>query len=361
MLQLLVSRPVLRSELRHFHPFARTLTTARTSSAHHARLHSSRLSSTSPPRPGPEPESGPGPAPHPRTLQPSTRRHPFANLPPLFSLSPPFTLRRPLSYLPPFLLWPLYLLLYSIALVPMLAFLFNRVVNLQVITGPSMRPTLNPDVTLPTYGDNNDSHLNSDGRGSKPGRPATGFFGSVSAQLGLGSATAVYAEDARRASLWRDVVLVWRWKPWVGLSRGQVVLVVHPLDPSQLVAKRVVALSGDVVRPRAPDGVANVERDEEGWMGKKVVGGMGDGDGEAAVRVRVPEGHVWVEGDKGDESCDSNQYGAVAMGLVVGKVTRVVFPWSRWGVVHVYNVAKRRVEPGRDEAAKEYDLAVGLG
>ncbi len=74
---------------------------------------------------------------------------------------------------------------------------------------------------------------------------------------------------------------------------------------------------------------------------KRVVALEGDGvitkNTYPVPMEEVPVGHVWVEGDGGEEgrSYDSNYYGPVSKALVVGKVVGVVWPlgragWVRW-------------------------------
>lgn len=58
-----------------------------------------------------------------------------------------------------------------------------------------------------------------------------------------------------------------------------------PNNPEQLTTKRIVALQGDVVHPLPPS---------------------------PPGPVRIPPGHVWVEGDSRFRSRDSNTYGPVS-------------------------------------------------
>jgi len=92
------------------------------------------------------------------------------------------------------------------------------------------------------------------------------------------------------ALLSRDIILAQRHHATANLRRGQVVLYRSPADPEKVAVKRVVGLEGDEVVTRP-------------------VGGDGGGGGGEAVRVGA--GKVWVEGDEGFWSVDSNVYGAV--------------------------------------------------
>ena len=100
----------------------------------------------------------------------------------------------------------------------------------------------------------------------------------------------------------RDAVLIDRmFATWY--ARGDVLVLSSPIEPSEMVIKRVVALGGDWVRRR--DNSA---------------------DSRAGDFVRVPAGHLWVEGDNERFSNDSNTYGAVPAGLVRGRVLGKVWP-----------------------------------
>lgn len=91
------------------------------------------------------------------------------------------------------------------------------------------------------------------------------------------------------------------------------------------MVKRVVGVEGDLVRLRRNARVLDgLERD-----------GMGGGGFAMAVEgvVEVPTGHLWVEGDEGFHSRDSNDYGPIPKGLVTARVKYIVWPPSRVGRV----------------------------
>uniref|UniRef100_A0A673GJC4 Mitochondrial inner membrane protease subunit 2 n=1 Tax=Sinocyclocheilus rhinocerous TaxID=307959 RepID=A0A673GJC4_9TELE len=46
--------------------------------------------------------------------------------------------------------------------------------------------------------------------------------------------------------------------------------------------------------------------------------------------VRVPDGHLWIEGDHHGHSFDSNTFGPVSRGLVHGRASHIIWPPSRW-------------------------------
>ncbi|KAH9909059.1 mitochondrial carrier [Xylariomycetidae sp. FL2044] len=103
----------------------------------------------------------------------------------------------------------------------------------------------------------------------------------------------------------RDAVFTLKYNAQYGLRRGMIVTFWHPYNPEMIVVKRIVGLPGDVLRTRDPYPVAT---------------------------IRVPEGHVWVEGDAGPrDSRDSNDFGPISIGLIIGKVTHIVWPLHRAG------------------------------
>lgn len=46
--------------------------------------------------------------------------------------------------------------------------------------------------------------------------------------------------------------------------------------------------------------------------------------------VRVPRGHIWVEGDHHGHSFDSNSFGPVSLGLLHAHATHILWPPERW-------------------------------
>jgi len=110
-------------------------------------------------------------------------------------------------------------------------------------------------------------------------------------------------------ALWaQDWVWVNTWRARnFNFSQGDVVVYVSPKDPYDYIIKRVIALEGDII---------SSDRYERPY-------------------VRVPEGHLWLEGDNWGNSVDSNKYGPVSKGLVFGVATHIVWPPSRWQNLHL--------------------------
>ncbi|KAF7707592.1 mitochondrial inner membrane protease subunit 2 [Silurus meridionalis] len=100
-----------------------------------------------------------------------------------------------------------------------------------------------------------------------------------------------------------DVVLLNRWSVRnYEVQRGDIVSVVSPKNPKQKIIKRVIALEGDFIKTL-------------GYKNRY---------------VRVPDGHLWIEGDHHGHSLDSNTFGPVSLGLLHGRASHILWPPNRW-------------------------------
>nr|CAB3256090.1 mitochondrial inner membrane protease subunit 1-like [Phallusia mammillata] len=104
----------------------------------------------------------------------------------------------------------------------------------------------------------------------------------------------------------RDIVMLDRTpittRDYSQIQRGNIITFRSPRNPNDINIKRVIGLEGDTVRTL-------------GYKNKLVL---------------VPPGHCWVEGDNNRSSDDSNKFGPISLGLVIGLATRIVFPLGRW-------------------------------
>jgi inner membrane protease subunit 1 len=98
-----------------------------------------------------------------------------------------------------------------------------------------------------------------------------------------------------------DVVLVDKLSPrmWAPIERNDVVVADSSFKKDFSVCKRVIGLPGDVIVPA-----------------------------RGSYGVRVPEGHVWIEGDNPQNSIDSRAYGPVPVGTIQGRVVARIWPLS---------------------------------
>lgn len=122
--------------------------------------------------------------------------------------------------------------------------------------------------------------------------------------------------------IWRDVVVFDRVSVQsIGkFARGEVVALRSPTNPSDLLVKRIVALEGDVVQTLPP---------------------------YPEQEVKVPPGHVWLEGDEGFRTIDSNRWGPVPLGLIDSKLTFIIWPPPRFGPLPTPLQRKTGTEEGR--------------
>ncbi|KAF7560537.1 hypothetical protein G7046_g3622 [Stylonectria norvegica] len=150
--------------------------------------------------------------------------------------------------------------------------------------------------------------------------PVIAMFNLHVAELTMVDGASMYPlmNDDKDSTLRRDVILNWKWAPQEKVERGMVVTLRSPTHPEVIAVKRVVALENDVVQTKAPYPLAT---------------------------VRVPQGHVWVEGDgPPGSSLDSNTYGAVSKQLLTGRVTHIVFPLRKFGAVRWWEHQRPLVE-----------------
>ncbi|KAI1130719.1 mitochondrial inner membrane protease subunit-like protein [Nemania abortiva] len=111
-----------------------------------------------------------------------------------------------------------------------------------------------------------------------------------------------------------DIVLNFKYNAQYALQRGMIVTFWNPFRPEAMTVKRIVGLPGDVITTRNPH----------------------------VPKVVVPPNHVWVEGDGGErDSLDSNDYGPIATGLIIGKVTHLLWPLHRAGRVRWWEYADK--------------------
>lgn len=107
-------------------------------------------------------------------------------------------------------------------------------------------------------------------------------------------------------SAWNDVIIFDRFSVNSGkpILRGDIVSLRDPIRYKRTIVKRVVAVSGDVVKTLPP---------------------------YLQPEVLIPEGHIWVEGDEPFHSLDSNSFGPIPLALVDAKLRYIVWPLHRLG------------------------------
>ena len=118
----------------------------------------------------------------------------------------------------------------------------------------------------------------------------------------------------------RDMVVMQKYglRAPEAFARGDVVVLRSPTDPQKVLIKRVLGVAGDVVAPRPTSTYPK-------------------------AHIKLPASHLWVEGDY-VHSLDSNDFGPVSSGLVLGKARYIVWPPRRWGPVESKEIAEDRVD-----------------
>ena len=85
------------------------------------------------------------------------------------------------------------------------------------------------------------------------------------------------------------------------IKPGEIVVARSPTNARQTVCKRVRAVAGEEVK--VPGAF---------WQPEK--------------RLRIPQGHIWLQGDNPNNSTDSRHYGPVPLALVKGRVFFKLWP-----------------------------------
>jgi signal peptidase I len=116
---------------------------------------------------------------------------------------------------------------------------------------------------------------------------------------------------------------------WSGPSRGDIVVFRFPLDPSRRFIKRVIGLPGDSVEAR--DGLVYVNGAvlDEPYIAAapRYVG---------AWLVQADE--LFVLGDNRNNSSDSQNWGPLPLGEVIGKAVLVYWPLPDVGLIPHYTL-----------------------
>ncbi|KAK6465497.1 peptidase S24/S26A/S26B/S26C [Scheffersomyces coipomensis] len=104
-----------------------------------------------------------------------------------------------------------------------------------------------------------------------------------------------------------DIVLVQKFnlKSINSLNRGDIIMFRSPNNPEKILTKRILGIQGDIINAKSPP--------------------------YPKSQTKIPRNHVWVEGDNSFHSIDSNNFGPISQGLVIGKVIYILWPLNRFG------------------------------
>eukprot|EP00938_MAST-03A_sp_MAST-3A-sp1_P001336 g1336.t1 len=139
--------------------------------------------------------------------------------------------------------------------------------------------------------------------------PVTMAFNGVIGGLGVVKGCSMQPTlnpDLLRDDLFSDRIILDRWSVHSNrISRGDVVVLRSPVNSKTMLVKRVIALPGDRVRTSYGKG----------------------------PYVSVPEGRCWIEGDNSRNSNDSNNFGAIPLGLIDARAVCVLWPPTNWKII----------------------------
>ncbi len=121
-----------------------------------------------------------------------------------------------------------------------------------------------------------------------------------------------------------DRILIEPWSyVFAGVSRGDVVVMRSPVDPSVDYIKRVIGLPGDEILVAAGAVWVNGELLREPYAVQE--------DRELFQWTRVIDEHYFVLGDNRPHSSDSREFGLVPASFLRGRVDLRVWPLPRMG------------------------------
>ncbi|XP_050529140.1 mitochondrial inner membrane protease subunit 2-like isoform X2 [Daktulosphaira vitifoliae] len=89
------------------------------------------------------------------------------------------------------------------------------------------------------------------------------------------------------------------------IKPGDVIVAISPRNPKETIIKRVIGTEGDTVTSK---------RNEYSPI----------------IKITIPKGHIWIEGDNKGHTYDSTTFGPISKGLVVAKVPVIIWPPNRW-------------------------------
>ncbi|TDG41787.1 hypothetical protein AWZ03_011802 [Drosophila navojoa] len=104
-------------------------------------------------------------------------------------------------------------------------------------------------------------------------------------------------------------------KYWRKYQSGDIIIAVSPVNASQYICKRIVAVSGEKITTLKP---TPIEAETAPRQPTEV----------KMVTDYVPHGCVWIEGDNKSNSSDSRYYGPIPLGLIRSRVVCRIWPLS---------------------------------
>lgn len=104
-------------------------------------------------------------------------------------------------------------------------------------------------------------------------------------------------------------------------NRNDIIIAIHPNQPTGLICKRLIALPGDIILMNSIGEKNSAKTDEKT---QDMISG--------AKKIFIKPGSCWVEGDNRLNSTDSRNYGQIPIGLIKSKVLARVWPPSEFKI-----------------------------
>ena len=99
-------------------------------------------------------------------------------------------------------------------------------------------------------------------------------------------------------------VNVLKYKLFKTVKPGDIVVAENPFKPGYTIVKRVVYTENQMAEFFHPKTAEH-------------------------IKVKIPENHVWLEGDNKISSKDSREFGPISMNLILGFVTYRLWPYHK--------------------------------
>lgn len=164
-------------------------------------------------------------------------------------------------------------------------------------------------------------------------RTGLGFFAKAMVLLALAWGLVFNFSEVRGSSMMpgihdRDRIVVDHVSYFVtDVSRGDIVVMRYPLDPTLDYIKRIVGLPGDEVVIAGGSVFVNGDELDEPYVEDASI------EPWTALKTEVRPGHYFVLGDNRRRSSDSREFGQVPFEYLRGKVRFRLWPLSRIGMV----------------------------
>jgi signal peptidase I len=106
-------------------------------------------------------------------------------------------------------------------------------------------------------------------------------------------------------------------------ARGDVIVFHSPMDSTEDLVKRIVAIPGDRVAVTEGKLYVNGEAQTEPYL-------LEQRTNDGLLEMEIPDGYVFVLGDNRNNSTDSRVFGAIPRDFIIGSALVVYWPFGHW-------------------------------